>query len=107
MHFSHQRYSANGLVVAKVVRQKHLSKCRGLCPVLGLIQVGLILVFVGLGVIVVSMVSQTKSGGEVKGGGVVLVGPIPIVFGSDAKWATIAIVLAIVLILLTILLSLV
>jgi len=36
-----------------------------------------------------------------------MVGPIPIVFGSDAKWATIAIVLAIVLILLTVLLSLV
>ena len=107
MHFSHQRYSANGLVVAKVVRQKHLLKSYGHCLVLDLIQVGLLLVFVGLGVIVFSMISQTKSGGEVKGGGVVMVGPIPIVFGSDAKWATIAIVLAIVLILLTVLLSLV
>jgi uncharacterized protein (TIGR00304 family) len=35
---------------------------------------------------------------EVKGGGVVLIGPIPIIFGSDAKWATIMIILAIILV---------
>jgi uncharacterized protein (TIGR00304 family) len=43
---------------------------------------------------------------EVKGGGVVLIGPIPIIFGSDAKWASIAILLAIILVLLSLLLTL-
>ena len=40
---------------------------------------------------------------EVKGGGVILIGPIPIIFGSDARWASIAIVLAIVLIVIVVL----
>jgi uncharacterized protein (TIGR00304 family) len=34
----------------------------------------------------------------VRGGGVIMIGPIPIIFGSDAKWTGVAIVLAIVLI---------
>ncbi len=41
----------------------------------------------------------------VKGGSVVMIGPIPIIFGTDAKWTVIAILLAIVLIVLSILLS--
>jgi uncharacterized protein (TIGR00304 family) len=36
-----------------------------------------------------------------------MIGPIPIIFGTDAKWASIAIILAIVLVLLSILLYLV
>jgi len=40
---------------------------------------------------------------EVRGGGVIMIGPIPIIFGSDARWASIAVVLAIVLIVLVIL----
>jgi uncharacterized protein (TIGR00304 family) len=35
---------------------------------------------------------------SIKGGGVVLIGPIPVVFGSDAKTAMILMVLAIILI---------
>jgi uncharacterized protein (TIGR00304 family) len=35
---------------------------------------------------------------SIKGGGVVLIGPIPIVFGSDAKTAMVLMVLAIILI---------
>lgn len=38
---------------------------------------------------------------EVKGGGVVLIGPIPIVFG-DSKYASLALILAIILMLLSI-----
>lgn len=69
------------------------------------------LVFLGTGIILVGfllvLLATAVSGRsseererrtEVKGGGVVLIGPIPIVFGSDAKWATVAIVLAICLI---------
>lgn len=40
------------------------------------------------------------SGTKVKGGGVIFIGPIPIIFGSDKQFAIIAILLAIVLMLL-------
>ncbi len=66
-----------------------------------LVSAGLILVIAGFAIIVVSMFSGTGGGRtEVKGGGVVMIGPVPIIFGSDAKWASAAIGLAIVLILL-------
>lgn len=41
-----------------------------------------------------------SSRSNVKGGGVIMIGPIPIIFGSDRKSAEIAIILAIVLMLL-------
>lgn len=44
--------------------------------------------------------SSEGSGTKVKGGGVLFIGPIPIVFGSEKKYAIIAILLAIVLMLL-------
>ena len=65
-----------------------------------LVTVGLLLIIVGFAVVVVSFLSReggTKT--EIKGGGVIMIGPIPIIFGSDAKWASVAIALAIVLIL--------
>jgi uncharacterized protein (TIGR00304 family) len=73
--------------------------------VVDLISAGLITVLAGLILITVSLLSEAKkSGAEVRGGGVVMIGPIPIIFGSNAKWASVAIVLAIVLVLLSILL---
>jgi len=76
--------------------------------VVDLILAGLVLVLAGLGVIAVSLLSEgRRAGSEVKGGGVLMVGPIPIVFGSDSMWASVAIVLAIVLVLLTFMLNLV
>ena len=70
---------------------------------------GLALVLVGFAVVAVSLLFGGRGGEsgrtEVKGGGVVMIGPIPIIFGSDAKWASVAIVLAIVLVLLGIVLS--
>ncbi len=69
------------------------------------------LVFVGIGIILVGFLvvflatvmsdkpsEEGERRTEVRGGGVVMVGPVPIVFGSDAKWASIAMVLAIVLV---------
>lgn len=44
---------------------------------------------------------QIKKKKRVKGGGVILIGPIPIVFG-DSKYAVISLILAIVLMLLSI-----
>jgi uncharacterized protein (TIGR00304 family) len=73
------------------------------------------LVFVGIGLIVagflVVLMSTAMSGRsseeerrtEVRGGGIIMIGPIPIIFGSDAKWASAAIVLAIVLIVIVLL----
>jgi uncharacterized protein (TIGR00304 family) len=74
------------------------------------------LVFVGIGLIVVGflvvLMSTAMSGRsseeeerrtEVRGGGIIMIGPIPIIFGSDAKWASAAIVLAIVLIVIVLL----
>lgn len=88
--------------------QKPLSRVRPFGLMVDLVLAGMVLVLVGLGVIVVSLLSGgRRSGGEVKGGGVVIVGPIPIIFGSDARWASFVMVLAIVLILLTFLLNLV
>jgi len=73
-----------------------------------LVLAGFLVVLLGFGMIVVSMLTQAeKDGSEVKGGGVVMIGPIPIIFGSDMKWASVAIALAIVLIVLTVVLSLV
>ncbi|MDG7007645.1 MAG: DUF131 domain-containing protein [Nitrososphaerota archaeon] len=65
-----------------------------------LVTAGLLLIIAGFAVVMVSMFSNesgTKT--EVRGGGVIMIGPIPIIFGSDARWASVAIVLAIVLIL--------
>jgi uncharacterized protein (TIGR00304 family) len=45
---------------------------------------------------------ETKS--EVKAGGVIMIGPIPIIFGSDKESAKTAIILAIILMLLSLLL---
>jgi len=58
-------------------------------------------------VAVAMFVEGTKGRGGVQGGGVVMIGPIPIIFGSDAKWASVAIALAIVLVVLVLLLSVV
>jgi uncharacterized protein (TIGR00304 family) len=68
--------------------------------VLDLVTAGLLLIIAGFAVVMVSLV--TREGGtktEVRGGGVIMIGPIPIIFGSDARWASVAIVLAIVLVL--------
>jgi uncharacterized protein (TIGR00304 family) len=45
-----------------------------------------------------------KAGSKVKGGGVIMVGPIPIIFGTDQRSSKIVIILAIILMILTYLL---
>jgi uncharacterized protein (TIGR00304 family) len=42
---------------------------------------------------------------EVRGGGVILIGPIPIIFGTDIRWTVVAIVLALVLVTLSLFLT--
>jgi uncharacterized protein (TIGR00304 family) len=66
-----------------------------------LILVGMGILLAGLLVLVLAASSGGSEGDRtrVRGGGVVMIGPIPIIFGSDARWASVAIVLAVVLIL--------
>ena len=71
-----------------------------------LITLGVIVILIGFVIIFMTTLLSARSrsregeGGhtEVKGGGVVMIGPIPIIFGTDAKWTTIAIILAIILV---------
>jgi uncharacterized protein (TIGR00304 family) len=81
-------------------RPKKALSCRGAFEtVVDLASVGFALILAGVAVIVAGTLLSSKGGErKVEGGAVVLVGPIPIVFGSDARWASVAIVLAIVLI---------
>jgi uncharacterized protein (TIGR00304 family) len=67
---------------------------------------GIALILVGVGILAVALVLSGPGDTEVKGGGVILIGPIPVVFGSDARWAVIAILLAIVLVVLSLILYL-
>jgi len=73
-----------------------------LSQMLDLVTAGILLIFAGIVVVMVAIVLSAGRDGrsEVKGAGVVMIGPVPIVFGSDGKWVSIAIVLAIVLLVL-------
>jgi uncharacterized protein (TIGR00304 family) len=49
---------------------------------------GITLIFVGVLIIIIAVVLLSVSGakkGKVKGGGAIIIGPIPIVFGTDKK----------------------
>lgn len=74
-----------------------------------LVTIGVVVIVLGFLIIfMVTLVSAKarrrdgeEGGTELKGGGVVMIGPIPIIFGSDPKWTSIAIVLAIILVVLS------
>jgi uncharacterized protein (TIGR00304 family) len=69
--------------------------------------VGFVMILAGaLVVFAAALRSAGKGEGRVKGGAVVLIGPIPIAFGTDAKWTAAAVALAIVLFLLALVLFL-
>lgn len=68
-----------------------------------LVWLGLLLVFLGFILIFAGLVFEAaKSGGGVEGGGVVIIGPIPIVFGTSGRAALLAAVLGVVLMVLAI-----
>jgi len=72
--------------------------------------VGLTLVFVGFAVAFVAVVLLVlkgfkSKGGRVRGGGAVIIGPIPIVFGTDKESVKIILVLSIILIALLLVLT--
>jgi uncharacterized protein (TIGR00304 family) len=70
---------------------------------------GLVIVVVGVLMIFAGVYAayQAKEGAEVRGGGVVMVGPIPIAFGTDVGSVKMAMILAIALMVLGLVLMLV
>jgi len=66
------------------------------------ITVGITLILIGMAVIIaatlLSALGQQPSQQKVEAGGVIMIGPVPIIFGTSWRMAIIAIVLAIVLI---------
>ena len=67
---------------------------------MGLILLGFILMFIGI------LISSTQGEGDVEGGGVIMIGPVPIVFGTSRSAVTLAMILALLLMGTWILLSL-
>jgi uncharacterized protein (TIGR00304 family) len=77
-----------------------------------LVTLGTLVIIAGILVVFLATIFASRSRGdeekeveEVKGGGVIMIGPIPIIFGTDPKWAVVAMVLAIVLIVLSLFLG--
>jgi uncharacterized protein (TIGR00304 family) len=77
-----------------------------------LVTLGTLVIIAGTLLVFMATIFASRSRGddeekeiEVKGGGVIMIGPIPIIFGTDPKWAVVAIVLAIVLIVLSLFLG--
>jgi len=60
-----------------------------------LLLIGFILVFIGTLIVFLGLMGHGK--GRVEGGGVVIIGPIPIVFGTSQKISIALLILAIVL----------
>lgn len=74
-----------------------------------LVAIGIMLIFLGFFLIILGMMRVKESACEeitqekIKGGGVILIGPVPIVFGTDRRYALFLMILAIVLMLLAVL----
>lgn len=62
-----------------------------------LIFLGFIVVFIGMAL---SMLTSGRRGskGKVGGGGLIMIGPIPILFGTDKKWVGVMAILALAII---------
>jgi uncharacterized protein (TIGR00304 family) len=72
--------------------------------VLELILLGIVLIILGMFILMLSLWRAGEGRGEA--GGVVIVGPVPIVFGTSQRMAATVMVLAIVLTVITLLLFL-
>jgi len=72
-----------------------------------LVTMGFLLVFIGMILIFIGMLTgiTKETRGEVKGGGIILIGPFPIIFGSDTESVKTIILLTILLILLVLFIS--
>jgi uncharacterized protein (TIGR00304 family) len=72
--------------------------------------IGLLLVLVGFAVgilaLVIAILRSARGTGKAKGGGLVMIGPVPIIFGADRESTKILMLLGIVLMVLFVVLSL-
>jgi len=63
--------------------------------------IGLLLVLAGFAIgilaVIITLLSSAKGAGQVRGGGVVMIGPVPIILGTDKESTRILVMLAIVL----------
>ena len=64
---------------------------------------GIVIIFIGF-IIILLAVAKAMRGGKVEAGGAVIVGPIPIVFGTSARATKMVLILAIALTILAIIL---
>lgn len=75
-----------------------------------LFNIGFLLALAGfalaIAAIFVAILRSAKKTGQVRGGGVVMIGPVPIVFGTDKESARILMLLGIVLMIVLLLFSL-
>jgi uncharacterized protein (TIGR00304 family) len=75
-----------------------------------LFSIGLLLALAGFAIaivaIFVAILRSARGTGKIRGGGVVMIGPVPIVFGTDKESARVLILLGIVLMIVLLLFSL-
>jgi uncharacterized protein (TIGR00304 family) len=67
---------------------------------LGLSSVGFGFILLGIGLIILGMIfssSGTGQSGQIQGGGIVLIGPVPIIFGTSTAMILPLIILAVIL----------
>lgn len=69
-----------------------------------LVVAGFVLVFLGVFLVFIGVLSKASQSSNIEAGGVVIIGPIPIVFGSSGRIALIVLILTIILMILTIIL---
>lgn len=62
-----------------------------------LITLGLILIVIGVLVLMIGMFLSADKNTKVEGGGVIMIGPIPIGFGTSKEMMILAMILAIIL----------
>lgn len=62
-----------------------------------IIFLGIVMIFLGTALQAGERSSSDTSSGEVKTGGVIMIGPIPIIFGSDKGFTIVAVILALIL----------
>jgi len=72
--------------------------------------VGVSLIFVGFAIALIAVLwlvfSSVKSGkGKVKGGGAIIIGPVPIIFGTDKESVRLILILSIILVVLLLILT--
>jgi len=71
-----------------------------------LLTIGALLIFLGfviaVSAILLTILRQPKGRREIKGGGVIFIGPIPIIFGTDKKMIGVALVSALTILLIAV-----